>query len=99
MNGHSAQTIIGYVKRIDVSAIGINSGEITITLTDQDGQVFVGILPDSPPSHFDPGSGVQNGVFSAYLTLAAAALSSGRLLHCSYILFEKNRINGLSLFA
>ena len=96
MNGGPAQqSAIGHVTRVDCSGIGPNSGEITIVLRAENGEqaeVFAGIM--SNPQH---PTGIENGVYAAYKSMALAAMTSGRLLKVNFLQFDKPRINGMTI--
>ena len=88
------QTVVGKVTYLGCSGIGPNSGEITLVIQASNGQtaeVFVGIP-------FGPGGyGVESAVFSAYMSMALAALSGGHEVEVNFLQADKARINGMVL--
>ena len=97
MNGPPAPiSITGNVIGLDASGIGPNSGEITLIIQTDAGpvvEVFAGILGSSNPS----ANGIEQGVYASYVTVALAAMTSGRKLSCSYLPLDKYRINVMSI--
>ena len=97
MNGKPRGTeISGIVLGMDASGIGPNPGEITLIVRVDDGsvvEVFAGILGSSNPGQ----NGIEQGVYASYVTMALAAMTTGRRLTCSYVSLDKNRIYAMSV--
>jgi hypothetical protein len=97
MNGIPKQSeVTGAVQRIDATGIGPNSGELTVVIKPDDGQVvevFAAIMPDKPDAN-----ALLGGVYASYVTIAVAALTTGRQVLCRYVQADKPRITQLSLF-
>ena len=86
----------GTVQGIQLSGIGLNSGEMTLTL-DTPGygggttQVFIGILDDGHGP-----DGTMDGVYAAFVTLATTAFAHKLRVRCSYLQRSKFRMNSLA---
>ena len=98
MNGGPVpQTVTGIVTHIDCSGIGPNSGEITLVIQPASGgvvEVFAGII-----SNPGTATGIEDGVYSSYMSMALSAMTSGRNLKVSYLVYDKPRINGMTILA
>jgi hypothetical protein len=103
MNGQVTGSYRGTVAGLVLSWIGINSGEMTLSINLDGGglgQAFAGILPSEPPSSDHPTwqqTALENGVYAAYVQMALVAHATGRKVQCDYIVYDKNRIYGLTL--
>ena len=97
MNGRPVPVEVrGAVQRLDTSGDGPNSGEITLVIKPDAGPVvlvFAGILGSSNPGP----NGIEQGVYASFVSVALAAMTSGRQLSCTYQSLDKNRITGLTL--
>ncbi len=90
--------IEGTVQGLQLTGIGPNSGELTLTLNTPSvpggtTQVFAGIMDSNHAAE----SGIEHGVFASYVTLASVANTTQRRIRCSYLVRDKNRINSLTL--
>jgi hypothetical protein len=95
-DGPVPMTVSGMVQRLDNSGIGPNSGEIILVIQPENGpivEVFAGILGSTKP----PAQGIEGGVYASYVTIALAAMATGRQLSCTYLPLDKPRITGLSI--
>ena len=84
------------VVGLDASGIGPNSREITFIKKTDDGSVveaFAAILGSSNPSPH----GIEQGVYTSFVTTALTAMTTGKRLSCSYQLLDKNRVYSMSL--
>jgi hypothetical protein len=76
-------TVEGIVAGLQLTGIGPNSGELTLTLNTPSGpkptdQVFAGIMDSN---HGE--SGIEHGVFAAYITVASTAFAGNLPLRCT----------------
>ena len=99
MNGGPIQKeVVGTVVRVDNSGIGPNSGEITLVMVPENStavvEVFAGIMDSNHGVH-----GLENGVYAAFMSMALAALTTGRKLRVSYIEADKPRFYGMTILA
>ena len=90
-------TVTGRVTRIDMSAFGPNSGEMTLVV-EPDGAlavvVFAGIMSDNGHA-----TGIEHGPFSAFAQIATMAMATGRQVECTYRVVDKPRLTGLKVIA
>ena len=104
MNGTpKSETITGTIQRIDISGLGVNSGEFSLVIAPETPgapvAVFGGIIPSIPPNPDDPSwkvRGLENGVFASYCQAALIAYSTGRKIECTYVHIDKPRVSGIS---
>ena len=54
--------------------------------------VFAAVMNDQHTQH-----AIENGVFASYMSMALAAMTTGRKLRVSYLAVDKPRINGMMI--
>jgi len=92
----AAQLVVGAVAGVDLTGIGPNSGEITLIIQPDNSpnvvEVFAAIMDSSHSTY-----SLETGVYASYVSMALAAMSTGRKLQVSYLALDKLRINGMSI--
>ena len=97
MNGNAGTVeVTGTVELVTSSGLGPNSGEITLVLRPENGLIQLVVFGAIIDATNHP-NGLEHGVYASFVTMAIAALTSGKKLKVAYQPLDKFRIHGMTM--